>query len=224
MHTVYLFSFRFHSSLSIFYIYFILYIFHIVTVVLLSNLMPPDILSPISISHVENIISHDSNVNLVNSSISSLGFDKLTCSQIRTLLKAKPNEYVILDNAGKHMSSCWTLFGFPAVVDYSGRCQRINGFVLCQKCFSTYSFVSDSTRYLNQHNCDTAKEKEIASKQRHLTSFYLRQQINLTESEIMKIKNLQAEWICQSIRPFSIVDDEGLHRLVQECISIGEYE
>jgi hypothetical protein len=38
----------------------------------------------------------------------------------------------------------------------------------------------------------------------------------------MRIKDLQAEWVCQSVRPFSIVEDKGLRRLIQECISIGE--
>ncbi|CAF4265840.1 unnamed protein product [Rotaria magnacalcarata] len=43
----------------------------------------------------------------------------------------------------------------------------------------------------------------------------------LKESEITHVKHLEAEWICQSIRPFSIVEDAGLRKLMQECISIG---
>ena len=39
----------------------------------------------------------------------------------------------------------------------------------------------------------------------------------------MNVKYLEAQWICESIRPFSIVEDAGLRTLMQECISIGKY-
>jgi hypothetical protein len=191
----------------------------------------PEILSPISISRVGNAIPRNSNIFLVNSSpFSPRNSNKLTCTEIQSNLKTKPNEYVIIENTGKHTSDCWTLFGFPAIINSNGDSERINGFVSCRKCFSTYSFTSNSTRFLNHHDCEASKErgKKLAANgtpptQRRLTAFYPAQPVNLKASEIMKIKNLQAEWICQNIRPFSIVEDKGLRRLIQECISIGKY-
>ncbi len=37
----------------------------------------------------------------------------------------------------------------------------------------------------------------------------------------LKIKNLLAEWVCMDIRPFSIVNDDGLKSIIQECILLG---
>ncbi|CAF4177497.1 unnamed protein product [Rotaria sordida] len=189
----------------------------------------PEILSPISISRARNTMSPDSNISLVNLSVSSPhNSDKFTSAQVQLMLKTKPNQYIIIENTGKHTSDCWTSFGFPAIVNDKSDPQRIDGFVSCKKCFTTYSFLSNSTRLLNQHNCEGSKVKNkkleangTSSTQRRLTAFYPAKQVNLKESEIVKIKNLQAQWVCQSIRPFSIIEDNGLRRLIQECISIG---
>jgi hypothetical protein len=191
----------------------------------------PEILSLVSVSRVGNATPSGSNTSLVHSSASSpRNSNKSTCLEIQTMLKTKPNEYIIIENTGKHTSDCWTLFGFPAIVNSNGDPERINGFVSCRKCFSTYSFMSNSTRFLNQHDCEVSKEKNkrltangTSSAQRCLTAFYPAQPVSLKASQINKIKDLQAEWVCQSIRPFSIVEDDGLRRLIQECISIGKY-
>jgi hypothetical protein len=191
----------------------------------------PEILSPVSVSRVGNASSRAVNVSLVNSSPSSIGnSNKWTCAEVQAMLKTKPSEYIIIENTGKHTSECWKIFGFPATVNNNGDPERIQGFVSCRKCFSTYSFISNSTRLLNQHDCEISKEKNkrlaangSPSTQRCLTAFYPAQPVTLKASEIKKIKDLQAEWVCQSIRPFSIVEDDGLRRLIQECISIGRH-
>lgn len=192
----------------------------------------PEILSPISTSCVENAKSRDSNDRFIDSSPSprsSRNPDNSTCLEIQSMLKTKPNQYIIMENSGKHSSNCWNLFGFPSVVDSNGDSKRIDGFVSCRKCFTTYSFKSNSTRLMNQHDCEMSKERNkrliangSSSAQRSLSAFYPVQSVTLKSSETIKIKDLQAEWICQSIRPFSIVEDDGLRRLIQECISIGE--
>ncbi|CAF1093959.1 unnamed protein product [Adineta ricciae] len=189
----------------------------------------PEILSPVSVSRVKNGKSRGSHITLLNSSPSSpRNTDKAACAEIQLMLKTKSNEYVIIENTGKHSSNCWNLFGFPAVINDNGDAERISGYVSCRKCFITYSFVSNSTRFLNQHNCEAVKERNqrlaangTPSAQRRLTTFFAGQSPTLKTPEVMKIKDLQAEWVCQNIRPFSIVEDQGLRRLVQECISIG---
>ncbi|CAF4527343.1 unnamed protein product, partial [Rotaria sp. Silwood2] len=47
------------------------------------------------------------------------------------------------------------------------------------------------------------------------------QSAKLKECERNKIKNLLVEWVCTDIRPFSIINDNGLHSLVQECSRYG---
>ena len=44
--------------------------------------------------------------------------------------------------------------------------------------------------------------------------------IKFTEYEKTKIKDLLVDWVCTDIRPFSIVNDNGLRSLVQEYISL----
>ncbi|CAF3364514.1 unnamed protein product [Rotaria socialis] len=182
----------------------------------------PEILSPLR-------TTRDCNSSRLNSSISSPGdSNKFTCSQIQLMLKTKSSQYTIIDNTGKRTSNCWNSFGFPAIINHNGDFQRVDGFVSCRKCFATYSFTSNSTRLLNQHVCEASEErnkrlevKSTPSAQRRLTSYCSTKRVTLKESEISKIKDLQAQWVCQSIRPFSIVEDSGLRRLIQECISIG---
>ena len=80
----------------------------------------PSILSPISVSRVENSTFRSPTVSLVDSSPSSCNLDKLTCANIQSMLKAKPDHYVIIENTGKHTSNCWTVFGFPAIITSGG--------------------------------------------------------------------------------------------------------
>ena len=190
----------------------------------------PEILSPVSSARCENAMPRDSSASLPNSSPSSTcDSNRMTCTDIQWMLKSKPNECIIIENTGKHTSDCWTLFGYPALVNEYGDPRRINGFVSCRKCLSTYSFVSNSTRFLNRHDCDAARERNRklqtnarSSVQRCLSSFYPVKPTALKAQEQTKIKDLQTEWICQNVRPFSIVEDTGLRRLIQECICIGE--
>ncbi|CAF2100622.1 unnamed protein product, partial [Rotaria magnacalcarata] len=71
------------------------------------------------------------------------------------------------------------------------------------------------TRLLNQHRCDVSIERrkrleshDGSSTQRNLNGYFSKA-AQLKESEITHVKHLEAEWICQSIRPFSIVEDAG---------------
>ena len=196
-----------------------------------NNMSSPEILSPASISSPSNATAPRSNVSSMNSSSASVQqSDKWTCDGIRLMLKTRPEQYTIVENTGRRASDCWSSFGFPAIIDESSGCsKRINGFVSCRKCLSTYSFVSNSTRCLNNHDCDGSRKDTQGSDsseprltQRRLFSFFTAKQTALKQSESLKIKQLQAEWVCQNVRPFSIVEDDGLRRLIQECISIGK--
>ncbi|CAF1502955.1 unnamed protein product [Adineta ricciae] len=164
----------------------------------------PEILSPVSTSCIGNSTSRGSQIALADSSSPSpQSFDKAKRAEIQSMLKTRPNEYIIIENTGKHTSNCWTLFEFPAINNINGDAGRINGFVSCRKCFGIYSFISNSTRFLNQYDCEGSKErnKRLASNgtllsRRCLTTFFSGQPPILKTSEILKIKDLQAEWKC----------------------------
>ena len=190
----------------------------------------PEILSPTSTPLADDTMSPRPVPSSASSPLASpRPSSKLTSTHIQTMLRTKPSEYVVVENTGKHTSNCWSSFGFPALVDHRGVPNKIDGFVSCRKCLSTYSFASNSTRYLNRHDCNAsplryaqADENKGSSAQRCLASFYPTKATTLKPAEATKIKDLQARWVSQNIRPFSVVEDEGLRHLVQECIAIGE--
>jgi hypothetical protein len=43
----------------------------------------------------------------------------------------------------------------------------------------------------------------------------------LTAEQSNLIKDLIVRWVCGDIRPISIIDDEGLRVLIQECVKLG---
>lgn len=157
-----------------------------------------------------------------------------SCKQIELLLKRDRERYTIVENKKNRHSKCWDLFGFPAEVHTGDEQPRIiENFVTCRKCFSTYSFVSNSTRLMNSHDCDKTKRSRAtysspvfsdssASTQSSLLSFSTPSKIKINDVQLNKMKNLQARWICQDIRPFAILEDDGFRRIAQELILIGK--
>jgi hypothetical protein len=127
--------------------------------------------------------------------------DKWKCDRIYSMLKTRPEQYIIVENTSRRASDCWSLFGFPAIIDESSGCsKRIHGFVSGRKCLCTYSLISNSTRCLNNHDCDVSKKETQASDsgesrltQRRLFSFHTAKQTSLKQSEALKIKQLQAK-------------------------------
>jgi len=99
--------------------------------------------------------------------------NEYTCKKIEMLMKQHNPQYVILDNKKAHSSKCWELFGFPAVIESDSEPAKIiEKRVTCRKCFSTYSFSSNSTRYLNNHTCD--KPHRVRSSSLHLQLVHLK--------------------------------------------------
>jgi len=44
----------------------------------------------------------------------------------------------------------------------------------------------------------------------------------LTSHEKTKVKELIVNWLCQSMRPFSLVNDNGFRNVIQQVISLGK--
>ncbi|CAF3061091.1 unnamed protein product [Rotaria sp. Silwood2] len=180
--------------------------------------------------------------------ITSDNLHEYTTSSLTNLLKEKPDDFRIIKKE-KAISNCWSIFGQPARKNKEDTYVPIEGFVSCSKCFKTYVHNSNTgTKTLNAHLCvkqfladsnDTAKENISLLEDTHnnaisatlstsrlsmyspLNRMGMITRKNLSEKEKAKIKDLSAFWLCGALRPFSIMDDIGLRRLVQECINIG---
>lgn len=131
-------------------------------------------------------------------------------------LKYNKSEYVVLDNSNqKQSASCWRLFGFPAKLDSNNIPKKIEGYVSCKNCFVTYSYISNSTTFLNKHNCESPHRKNNStssscrtSSSQSLITIYGHSRpknIRLSESHSKEMKDLLVRWIRKDMRPFTIV-------------------
>ncbi|CAF1430901.1 unnamed protein product [Adineta steineri] len=198
--------------------------------------------SSISSSFTSTSSSISSSCTLTSSTSSSLGGSCISSStassntsytreNIQHHLKYNKAEYVILNNSNnKNSSVCWRSFGFPAKLDINGVPQKINNFVSCKNCFTTYSYISNSTTFLMKHNCLSSDRKtnstlssscNTSSSQTLITTYGQPKTVRLPDSHSKEMKDLLVRWICKDVRPFAIVDDDGFRKIAQRCVSIG---
>ncbi|CAF5125695.1 unnamed protein product, partial [Rotaria sp. Silwood1] len=130
-------------------------------------------------------------------------------------------KYVLVDNHKVNHakpSPCWNQFALPVVKDENNRDIVIKNFATCRSCYATYVFTYGSTKSLNSHKC--VKELSSISTSPSTKSPSLNSKINRFSSEKKKtLTSLIALWICQSIRPISIVEDEGFLNIIQQYLS-----
>ncbi|CAF1265169.1 unnamed protein product [Rotaria sp. Silwood1] len=130
-------------------------------------------------------------------------------------------KYVLVDNHKVNHakpSPCWNRFALPVVKDENNRNIVIKNFATCRSCYATYVFTYGSTKSLNSHKC--VKELSSISTSPSTKSPSLNSKINRFSSEKKKtLTSLIALWICQSIRPISIVEDEGFLNIIQQYLS-----
>jgi hypothetical protein len=85
---------------------------------------------------------------------------------------------------------------------------------------------------MNKHKCDdsssvcsstSSRNKPQSLKQSKITPYSSKtpQSIKLEESEKNRTEKLWVGWVCTDIRPCSVINDDGLRSLVQECILLG---
>lgn len=148
-------------------------------------------------------------------------------------MKQQSHRYVVVTNSKGQTSKCWETFGFPALIESADEQPKIiEKFVTCRLCFVTYSFNSNSTRLLNSHTCKQAPRARSLSvstvlnasptyHQTSLSSYVTPNVTKINDGQAKRIKDLQAQWVCKDVRPFTIVDDEGFRQLAQELVAIG---
>lgn len=177
-------------------------------------------------------IGQQSSVPVVQlSSSTASSNEKYTREKIQHLLKYNKTQYVVLDNMNNKKSSiCWRSFGFPAKLDSNDTPKKIEGFVSCKSCFTTYSYISNSTSYLKKHDCQSSDRKPnstssssrtSSTSQSLITAYGHPKSIRLPDSHAKEMKDLLSRWICKDMRPFAIVDDAGFREIAQRCVSIG---
>ncbi|CAF4875369.1 unnamed protein product [Rotaria socialis] len=153
--------------------------------------------------------------------------------RIKLLLKSEPNKYKVVKNESSSLKQWWQAFGYPTLTNKMGESTRIKGYVSCFKCFSTFIYHNRSgTIRLKQHaiKCSditsslssiTIINDDSSFAQSTLAQHGFKKSFILPEKDIENIKTLSVQWVCHDLRPFSILEDKGLHALAQDLIRIG---
>jgi hypothetical protein len=158
-----------------------------------------------------------------SSSASSTAY---TSDKIQFLIRNEKQRYdIISNNAQSAKASHWSKFGFPAKLnEKTGIFERIFGFASCHDCKKTFVYNSNSgTSHLIHHSCvsNLAQISTTSSMKQTTIEQSLTIHKSLTADQSTTVKDLISRWICTNIRPFSIIEDDGLKQLIQECIRLG---
>jgi hypothetical protein len=197
-------------------------------------ILSPSSTSSISISSNTNAsssctaLSHPIPSNKTVSSSSSLNSISYSSERIHNLLKYETQQYCIIDNdASSAVAAYWSTFGFPAELNKeTGDFERIMGFTSCRKCKKTFAYGPHSgTSHMKQHPCLIDCMKTSTQSQVKQTSIdkIMKTRKTLTSEQTNVIKDLIVRWVCSDIRPVSIIEDDGLRALIQECVKLGMY-
>jgi hypothetical protein len=162
---------------------------------------------------------------------------KYNSSNIKIFLKEQPTKYVLVENQKVNHakpSQCWNRFALPAVKDENDRSVIIKNFATCRSCYTTYIYAHGSTKSLNSHKCSKEPSSTSSSPSFRYFNYYLftiyfvyissiksslNSKTNQFSSEKKKtLTSSLAKWICQSMRPISIVEDEGFLNIIQQCL------
>jgi hypothetical protein len=180
-------------------------------------------------SHSSSSINDSSSITLQSPSNTIYNSEK-----IKNLLLNQKHKYQILKNESSTDAQWWRAFGFPSQVDDNNVLRKIPGFISCLKCMHTLAYKhSSGTKRFKEHadkcfpvstsSISTSFDSESSSMtQASLDQMGFKKSVKINEKDVLKIKNLSAEWVCGDLRPFSVIDDPGLRNLAQECIRLGK--
>ncbi|CAF0973117.1 unnamed protein product [Adineta ricciae] len=181
-----------------------------------------------SSSDEENEISFSS-VSRVSSACCTSSL--YTNKQIEFFLRTDKQKYRILANENnKKATSWWRSFGFPAVLNEKNGFERIHGYISCTKYYRTsiYGSKSGTKRFIDHANrCSPLSSQSIPNQrnpeesQATLDNIVIKKKAHITTKEQNEIKHLYAKWICEDLRPFTIVENNGFQQLAQTFIRLG---
>lgn len=180
----------------------------------------------------ETDISFSSVPSVSSASCTSSSTSLYAVRTLELLLRTEKNKYCILDNERtKNSPSWWRSFGFPAAVNEKGDIERIHGYISCKKCYRTsvYGSKSGTKRFIEHANrCSPSQSQSnvnsngTSGSQGTLDKILLKNKVTITAKEQNELKGLYAKWICEDLRPYSIVEDNGFKKLAQSFIRLGK--
>ena len=173
-------------------------------------------------SAISSAYASSSNTNNLSSSSSSSNYLPYSSERISYLLKHEKYKYRIVDNkASSAVAPYWSVFGFPEKLnEETGIFERIIGFASCNKCKKTFVYGTNSgTTHLKQHSCVIDADTKVSTQTSIDKMMLVRKKLSDEQSEV--IRDLIVCWVCGDIRPFSIIDDNGLREHIQECVRLG---
>jgi hypothetical protein len=198
-----------------------------ISILLNENIPSP--VSPSLISPSGNVLSSASSISISSPSSSSEP-SLYTSERLCHLLKFEKNQYDIINSKATTATGChWSVFGFPAKFNKeTNEFERIPGFASCRICKKTFVYGPNSgTSHMKRHSCVTYEAKASTStptrspKGQQTIDKMVVIRKTLTTEQSNLIKDLTVRWVCGDIRPISIIDDEGLRALIQECVRLG---
>lgn len=149
--------------------------------------------------------------------------------EIKRLLSIRNDRFTIVAHGvtKSHLASWWSNFGF-AKETISGETFSVSNFVSCQQCFTTYRYGSSSTETISRHqcpglasssSCKSATTEYLFTLDKHL----VKQKNPFRHSEQQNLTKLVSTWICDSLRPISIIEDSGLREICSYFYDLGKF-
>ncbi|CAF5108382.1 unnamed protein product, partial [Rotaria sp. Silwood1] len=132
----------------------------------------------------------------------------------------------------------WSIFGIPTQT-LGEKCYSMQNFVACKECKTVYRYSrTTSSDKIKKHECylETIKQQNtknslsafestayVKSTQSTLSNYSFGQISNHGSGKNIKSKcsDLIVDWISSNIRPLGIVEDAGLHELLQFFYELG---
>ncbi|CAF1266528.1 unnamed protein product [Adineta ricciae] len=147
--------------------------------------------------------------------------------EIKRLLSRRTDRFTIVANGinKTHLASWWSNFGF-AKETVLGESFLVTNFVSCQHCFTTYRYGSSSTESISRHQCNstspTSNKSSAVEYAFTLDKHVFKEKKTFSHLEQQNLTKLFSNWICDNLRPISIVDDSGLREVCSFFYSLGE--
>jgi hypothetical protein len=151
--------------------------------------------------------------------------------EIKRLLSLRIDRFTIIAHGvtKHHLASWWSNFGF-AKETIAGETFTVANFVSCAKCFTTYRYGSCSTESISRHQCDGLTSSSSSSGN-SMASDYLftldkhlvKQKNPFRHSEQQHLTKLFCTWICDNLRPISIIEDSGIREICSYFCDLGKF-
>ncbi|CAF4302813.1 unnamed protein product, partial [Rotaria sp. Silwood2] len=151
---------------------------------------------------------------------------KAKSDQIIKLLCQRIDRFTVVGHGvtKTHLVKWWSSFGF-AKETISGETFTVSNFVSCIHCFTTYRYGSSSTESISHHECSgpTSSFKSATTENSStLDKHFMKQKNPFRLCEQRHFTKLFTNWICDDLRPISVVEDSGLKEICSYFYSLGE--